>query len=160
MRFESQEANFPYVGPGGTDPRWDNPKIAMAEEAARQQAIIEAERAARQAEAMRLAYLTWEDMTWDERLIAFGSDYPGMPGATPVPGLFPEHGEGVPALYSEPDLTPEQWTEKVETIIETSLPLPGPINGMNGPDLALSAQAGQPGSGAGLGLSVLAVLLL
>jgi len=49
----------------------------------------------------------------------------GAPGGAPTVPLFPEHGIGVPPLYSAPEpLTPEEWIVRVEEIIEVSEPSP------------------------------------
>lgn len=154
--------------PGGGGPSQavtsGNLKAAMAEEYERQQAIIEAERAARRAEARRLESLPFAELTPAQCIIVHGSDYPLCPGATPVADLFPEHGDGVPALYSDPDITtPQQWAETVEEIIITSEPLPTPeiVEPTNGQTNGLmSAIGGTPGEGAGMGLATLAILLL
>lgn len=123
--LESQDMNFLIVGPGGTGPRWDNPKVAMFEEYEREQAIIEAERQARLAELHRLERLPFEELTAEQCIIVHGSDYPLCPGATPVADIFPEHGVGVPPLYSDPTLPlhdPGPWGQRVDTIIEQQGP--------------------------------------
>lgn len=147
-------------GHGGAVSGRANPKVAMLEEYERQQAIIEAERAARQAELRRLEALPFEELSTAQCIIVHGSDYPLCPGATPVADLFPEHGGGVPALYSDPDA---DWDPTVEEIIRVSEPFPTPDIGQpaNGQMIAIGGPAGgTPGQGAGMGLATLAVLLL
>ena len=117
-------------------------------------------RQARLDELRRLEALPFSELTGAQCIIVHGSDYPLCPGAAPVADLFPEHGGGVPALYSDPSITPEQWPGVVEEIIKVSGPLPISLTDIVGPELPMSAQAGQLGSGAGLGLSILAILLL